>query len=332
MPPLSIWVASSGAAGMERQGLSIALAVRDRLASVRAVDVKVSRLAQMGWRGALPLWAQGDLRSCLAPDEAAMLRAGPFPDLWIGTGRASLGLSIGLRRWSGGKTLVVQTQDPRAPRNLFDLIVPPLHDGLAGENVLPIIGAPVYFAPDAIAQAKTAAAAIMARPGQKLLVAIGGGYRRRAFAPALFDAWVDDLQRLATAGAQLLITTSRRTPPFIAAKLEALRAMPGNMVWRGPPDGPNPYLAFLVSADAALVTPDSVNMSMDAAFFGLPIHWWTPPNAPAKFAAFYADLIARDQALWFGGEIDFRRRPAFQEIERVVDRVLAELRRRGAIA
>jgi mitochondrial fission protein ELM1 len=44
--------------------------------------------------------------------------------------------------WSGGKTFVVQTQDPRAPLDRFDLVIPPQHDGLTGPNVFPILAPP----------------------------------------------------------------------------------------------------------------------------------------------------------------------------------------------
>jgi mitochondrial fission protein ELM1 len=65
-----------------------------------------------------------------------------WPDLWIAAGRATLPLSIRAKRWSGGKTFVVQIQDPRVPPQMFDLVIPPKHDRLSGDNILPITGSP----------------------------------------------------------------------------------------------------------------------------------------------------------------------------------------------
>ena len=64
-----------------------------------------------------------------------------WPDIWIGCGRASIPLSIGVRQWSHRRTFVVQLQDPRVNPREFDVVVPPIHDGLEGQNVLPIVGA-----------------------------------------------------------------------------------------------------------------------------------------------------------------------------------------------
>jgi mitochondrial fission protein ELM1 len=50
-----------------------------------------------------------------------------WPDLWIATGRATLPLSARVRERSGGKTFVVQTQDPRWRNGVYDLVVAPAH-------------------------------------------------------------------------------------------------------------------------------------------------------------------------------------------------------------
>ena len=54
---------------------------------------------------------------------------------------ASIPFALGMRAWSRGRTFVVQLQDPRVNPREFDVVVPPIHDGLEGANVLPIVGA-----------------------------------------------------------------------------------------------------------------------------------------------------------------------------------------------
>src|SRR6185369_13838889 len=127
--PLNIWAVSDGRDGIEAQVVGLAEAV----ARLRPAQVTVRRIA---WR-----WGLGRLPWRIIP-RAALQADGPvgppWPDIWIGAGRASLPLSTRVRGWSGGRTFVVQTQDPGEAKPELDLIVPPLHDELTGENVFPI--------------------------------------------------------------------------------------------------------------------------------------------------------------------------------------------------
>ena len=68
-------------------------------------------------------------------------------------------------------------------------------------------------------------------------------------------------------------------------------------------DGPNPYLAWLAQAEAALVTEDSTNMMTDAAFFGIPIHLIKLEGGDAKFDRLHAAFIERGAARWFSGSL-----------------------------
>ncbi len=134
-PHLTIWAVSDGRIGIEAQVLGLAEAV----ARQRPAKIVLKRI---GWKGSF-----GRPLSALIPFPRLMLRADsaiapPWPDLWIGAGRASLPLSRRVRRWSGGRTVVVQVQDPRHNLAAFDLVVPPVHDDLTGPNVFPIVGAP----------------------------------------------------------------------------------------------------------------------------------------------------------------------------------------------
>src|SRR5512143_1620093 len=91
--PMIIWAVSDGRAGIENQVLGLAEAVARRTpALIVAKTVRWNRL--VAW-----------LPPTLNPAPAAWMNAdaairAPWPDLWIGAGRASLPLSIRVKRWS----------------------------------------------------------------------------------------------------------------------------------------------------------------------------------------------------------------------------------------
>ena len=129
--PLRVWAVSDGRAGIEAQALGLAQAV----ARLRPAEVTPKRVR---WK-----WGLGRLPWRLIPPAALAADAAiapPWPDIWIAAGRATLPLSTRMRRWSGGRTFVVQLQDPRTSLAPFDLVIPPEHDGLEGACVFPIIG------------------------------------------------------------------------------------------------------------------------------------------------------------------------------------------------
>ena len=318
--PLTIWAVSDGRAGIENQALGLAEAV----ARQAPADVVVKRV---GWRGPLgrlptgllnvapPSWATGD------PIEP------PWPDLWIGAGRAVLPLSIRMRRLSGGRTFVVQTQDPRLPSRLFDLVVPPEHDGLTGPNVFPILGSPQRVTPDRLdAEAAPFTSRIDALAGPKVAVLIGG--RSRAFdLPPQRGAALGRSVRLAlqAAGASVLATFSRRTPADARhAIAKELEAMPG-WIWDG--EGANPYFAFLAAADVILVTEDSINMAAEAASTGKPVYFLPMLGGSERIARFHEALRARGASRLFEGRLDRWTYEPLRETERAAAEVL---RRMGA--
>ncbi len=135
-PPLDIRVVTDGRTGIEAQALGLAEAV----AALTPATISVRRVRWRPWLRRLPTrlvpWPE------LVLDPAGDALAAPWPDLWIGNGRLSVPASIAVRRRSGGRSFVVQLQDPLRPSRLFDLVIPPAHDGLSGPDMFPILGAP----------------------------------------------------------------------------------------------------------------------------------------------------------------------------------------------
>ena len=138
---LTIWAVHDGRAGIESQVLGLAEAV----ARLRPAEVVDKRLKFKGLYGKLPAPLQLSPRQFLAADSAKL--EPPWPDLWIGAGRTAVTFALCIRGWSQKKTFVVQVQDPRWPAQMFDLVVPPRHDRLAGDNVVAITGSPHRVTP-----------------------------------------------------------------------------------------------------------------------------------------------------------------------------------------
>jgi mitochondrial fission protein ELM1 len=318
--PLAVWVVSDGRAGIENQALGLAEAVQ-RLTPV-AITIKRIRWRPRADR--LPVFLKSPALLDPSSDRMEPEPGQAWPDLWIATGRATLPLSLAARRRSGGRTFVVQTQDPRLSPSRFDMVVAPAHDELAGDNVFRITGSPHRVTPARIA----AAAADMADriaplPRPHVAVLVGG----RSAAFDLTETHAADLaDRIAravrAAGGSLLLTFSRRTPAAArAVMVDRLGKLPG-LIWDD--TGPNPYFAFLGAADHVLVTEDSANMAAEAAATGRPVHIlpMLPRKPGTKFTRLHADLEGRGATRPFDGTLPVWTYPPLVETDLAARAVL----------
>lgn len=324
-PPLLIQVVSDGRIGMENQALGLAEAVA-RLVPAR-IDVRRVRWRPLFDRlpSALKIPAMLDP----AGDTPFPGPGQPWPDLWIGTGRATLPLGLWAKVRSGGRTRVIQTQDPRWRTADFDMVVAPRHDGVQGPNILSITGSPHRITPERLAEAATAfAETIDALPRPRVAVLIGG--RSRAFDLTRSHA-VDLAWRVGDAvdavKGSMMVTFSRRTPEEAKADFSIESTDIPRLIWDG--IGPNPYFAFLAAADHILVTEDSANMAAEAASTGKPVHILPMiARKPAgKFARLHADLRDLGAARPFDGSLEPWSYPPLAETDRaaraIVDRFVS---------
>jgi mitochondrial fission protein ELM1 len=292
--PLTIWAVSDGRTGIANQALGLAEAV----ARLRPAVVETKVVTWKGRIGRLPALLNLFPRRSLEPQSGI---APPWPDLWIAAGRATLPLSIRLRRWSKGATYVVQIQDPRLPSAMFDVVVPPKHDKVHGDNVVAITGSPHRVTPQRLASEYAAfAAQLDTLPRPRVAVLIGGKSKAFNLSPTRAAAMAHEIQQpLDQAGGSLMLSFSRRTPDDAKALLAArLRDVPG-LIWDG--TGPNPYFAFLHAADYILVTEDSANMAAEAAATGKPVFILAMDGDHLKFRALHEDLERLGAARPFGG-------------------------------
>lgn len=325
----SIWVVSDGRAGIERQALSLARALGEthrwaRLHHIRsdAHRDEPLRLNPKGWQ--VPLAPDKWIMplSALPREQRNMLKA-PWPDVWIATGRRSIPYSRQMKEWSGGRTLVVQTQDPRTDLAPYDLVIPPEHDGLIGPNVFPILGPPTYFPMDDVEDAHLRFGDLTAQTGTRVLVSIGGDSNTHKMTEEKVAEIEASLRKLAAGGLRLWITVSRRTPELARARLRAMAGEVGAAFWESEAvDGPNPYLAFLSLCDAALVTEDSANMLADPAYFGKPTHIIRLEGSSPRFDKLHQGFIKRGAARWFEGKIDLWTCEPVREVERAADEIV----------
>lgn len=321
---LSIWVVSDGRAGIENQALGLAEAVQ----RLTPAELTIKRVQ---WRPLFDKLPVG-LKTSAMLGPASDLMIAPWPDLWIASGRASLPLSLAVRRWSDGGTFVVQTQDPRLSPARFDMVVAPAHDGLSGDNVFEIIGSPHRITPQRIAAAAPGFASVLdTLPRPRIAVLIGG--RSKAFdLPVAHAADLADRIALAIreAGGSVMLTFSRRTPPDAQAVIRrSLRPVPG-VIWDG--QGPNPLFAYLHAADHVLVTEDSANMAAEAASTGRPVHILPMPlragQTGGKFARLHADLAGHGAIRPFDGTFEPWTYEPLAETDRAAQAVLEAMRAR----
>lgn len=319
--PLTIWAVSDGRAGIEAQAVGLAQAIARR----RPATIEVKTVRWKGRWGRLP-WRLIPL-SALEPQSAI---APPWPDVWIGAGRATLPLSTRVRSWSQGRTFVVQVQHPRTALSHYDLVVPPRHDGLTGPNVLPITGAPQRLTPERLAQDLARFAdRIRPLPAPRVAVLIGGKSKAHDLPPGRAAAMGAEIaQAVSRAHGSVLVTFSRRTPePAKRALAEALSPLPG---WIWDETGENPYFAFLAAADVILVTEDSTNLATEAAFTGKPVQLLSMDGRSRKLASFHADLAERGALRSFRGRLETWAYPPLDETARAAEEVLRRLDARAA--
>lgn len=314
--PLNVWAVTDGRAGIENQALGLAEAI-GRRAPAR-VTVKRVRLRTP--------WSWGPPGFIPAPRQALSLGSdpieAPWPDIWIGCGRASIPFSMGVRKWSRGRTFVAQLQDPRINPREFDVVVPPIHDGLEGQNVLPIVGACHRVTPERLEQAQLDyPQALVDLPQPRFAVLIGGKSKRQDIGGKRARAIADTLAQVQRAtGGTLMATLSRRTKSAARAAFTAWLAPHCAVFYDG--EGLNPYFALLASADCIFVTADSVNMATEAAATGKPIYVLDVDGGGGKLDRFHQSLIKRGCARPFQGRLESWTYPPLLETDRVAAAVL----------
>lgn len=326
---LDCWVVSDGRAGIEIPALGLAEAIARKL-PLHIVTKRI--VVKAPWRS-LPRQLWGEPFSKLS-SEGALLRP-PYPDLWIACGRASVPFTMAAKE-RNPSTFTVHVQNPRAPLGAFDLVIPPTHDGVRGDNVFPIVGSPGRVTRERLqTDAARLAPALDHVPKPRVAVLLGGANKAYRFTRKRREKIAATLRSLSENGAGLMITPSRRTEPeTIRAIAEALAGR-SYFLWDGAPVAglDNPYFGMLGLADHVLVTADSVNMTVEAALTGKPVQILALDTADAaaaeKFARFQKELRERRIARFFSDRLRRWSYAPLDETARAADEVIRRLQSRA---
>jgi uncharacterized protein len=309
-----VWAISDGRAGLEAQIVGLAEAIG------LPFETKIVQ----------PRWPWTMLPVTAWPAPFAALRPGsspltpPWPDLVIGCGWRSIPYMLAIKKLSGGKTLTVQTQDPRIRPDLFDVVVAPEHDRTRGDNVFAILGSPNRVTPEKLSAAAEEWRESFANlPKPRVAVLIGGTSKAYRLTPGRMREIADDLKALQKSGAGLMITTSRRTGSEQIKVLKEVMRDTGAILWTG--EGPNPYFGMLGLADAILVTADSTNMITEAATTGKPVHILALLRGSMKFGRFHEALVDRGIVRPFSGRLEKWTYPPLAETARAAEYIRSKL-------
>lgn len=315
--PLNVWIVTDGRAGIEAQALGLAEAIARR-APISLTTKRVRIRTPYSWlpAGFVP-----------APKQALTIESdpiqAPWPDIFIGCGRASIPIAMGVREWSNGKTFVVQLQDPRVNPREFDVVIPPMHDGLEGQNVLPIVGACNRITQERLERAVSEykPANLEDLPGPRFAILIGGKSKRQDISPERARSISDSLAAVQReTGGTLMATLSRRTSA--AARMQFRTWLAPHCAVFYEDEGANPYPAILGVADHIFVTADSVNMATEAAATGKPVHILAVDGQLGKLAKFHQSLARRGCARPFNGKLETWSYPPLLETDRAASAVL----------
>jgi uncharacterized protein len=288
----SCWVLTDGKAGDEAQCLGVA----ERL-GLTAELRRVTPRPPWVW-----LMPRGPIDPAEAPDQPQSPISPPFPDMVIASGRRAVAYLRRIRKEAAGKTLTVFLKDPGTGPDTADVIWVPAHDRLRGPNVLATLTSPHRISPERLASARSVLPAWLSKGRTHVGVMLGGNSRHHRFTEADTANLTFVLAAMASAGARLIVTPSRRTPPALAAAVARICHDGEGFFWDG--SGENPYIAILAHADHLVVTADSVNMLGEAAATGKPIHLFTPSGGHTKISSFVRGLELHGAVRTLSGRLE----------------------------
>ncbi|MEK9723005.1 MAG: mitochondrial fission ELM1 family protein [Rhodospirillaceae bacterium] len=315
----SIWVLADDRAGNRAQALGVAEAL-GRPYVVK--DLAYGALA------ALP--------NALAPSGFATLDAesrsgleAPWPDLVIAAGRRTAPITREIKRLGEGRPKLVQIMNPGGSLGDFALVGVPAHDPpVIGANVVTMVGSPHGLTAAKLAEARAAWAPRLTHlPAPRIALIVGGSTRRRDFSPAMARDLAARAGKLATdAGGSLMVTTSRRSG---AAADVLLAALPDpKHVFRWGDEGDNPYTGYLASADAVIVTGESMSMCSEACAGTGPVYVYAPQGLiTPKHGRFHDALYAGGYARPLGEGLTEWSHPPLDPAAEIVK----AMRRKGVV-
>ena len=315
-----IWVLQDPRAGTSAQAIGIAERIGLPFRCIKMAWTWKAHMAALIPHGSL---------IGVTPDFPLELPPGEVPTLVISAGRRSAPVALWLKSRFGCR--LVHCMSPGwtrlFDRDSFDLLVTPAHDKPSpAPNVMPILGASHRVSPLVLTQAEIAWHERLAHlPHPRVALIVGGKIRSVGMPPALAHQLGRDVALLAVGmGGSVMATTSRRTGQEASDALAEGLGPALHVLYRwGEPDE-NPYLGYLATADAIVVTADSVSMISEACATEAPVFVALPELAGPKHRMLIETLVQAGQVRPFHQILSPWERQPLDESGRVAD----EIRRR----
>jgi mitochondrial fission protein ELM1 len=264
--PPEIWVVLTHAVGDNDQCLALAEALGRR--TVRTIS--------LDWPESCAAFDRAQIKELLQENaQGRMWRASmglhaPWPRMVICCGRRGDSLAFWIRQQSEGITKVVAIGRARAALANYDLVVAP------PQYLLPeranVVRLPISMARARTGTCAEAPAELAKAPKPWFTLLLGGPVKQFiASEPALKQVAL--LAQLAADryGGSVIVSTSRRTPPWMLAAAESELTVPTIYRWSARNVG-NPYATLLQRSAAVFVTADSMSMIRDACHCGAPTY------------------------------------------------------------
>jgi len=321
------WVVSNGRAGTQNQALGLAEALARRL----PMKIAVKQIKLRAPWPSLPRFLWRDPFALLSA-EKNLLRP-PFPDLWIAAGADTVPFTIEVKK-QAPRTFTIQTQHPRVGLDRFDLVVPPTHDKLEGDNVIATLGAPCRINSETIATAlETTDDWFDGLTPPMAAIMIGGDSRTLTLDGHVMSRIARLIRTLRKKGFSVIVSRSRRTHAGLWQGLRSRFADDQVRFYDGAEGGSvfNPYPALLGMVKLVFVTEDSVNMVSEAAGAGVPVYTISLPGKLGKFRTLYQALARRGIVRRFRGEICSWQCEPLDEANRIAPQIVERFKafRRG---
>jgi mitochondrial fission protein ELM1 len=312
-----VWVLDDPRAGTAAQAIGIAERLGVPFVRIPLTWNWMAHVAGLGrWGSLFGLGASARAGMVGRLPEAAA------PALVISSGSRSAAVALWLKERYGCR--IVHCMRPGIGGLLcfpqFDLLVIPRHDRPPkGANVLPVLGAPHRVSPLILRQAEAAWRERLAHlPHPRVALLVGGPIHGTEMVPALAHRLGRTVARLtAERGGAVLATTSRRTGTEATDALAAGLSRTLHVLYRWGEPGENPYLGFLASADAIVVTADSVSMISEACATTAPVLVALPELAGSRHHRLIATLQRAGQVRLLGSDLSPWPRGQLDEAERV---------------
>jgi mitochondrial fission protein ELM1 len=336
-PDATVWVLDDPRAGTSAQAIGIAERLGVPFRRIALSWNWMAHVAGLARHGSLlgvaqPMRGEEQVQTLTrGTGPAAWLRGTPMlgegPKLIISSGARSAAVALWLKQRFACH--VVHSMRPGLAGLLradsYELLVLPEHDRPARQpNIFPVLGAPHRVSPLALRHAAAAwheRLAHLPRPHVALLV--GGPVRGMDMQPALAHLLGRKVARMTAArGGSVLATTSRRTGREASDALAAGLSASMHLLYRWGEPGDNPYLGFLASADAVVVTADSVSMLSEACATSAPVFSAVPELAGTRHRRLLGALHEAALVRPLGNDLNAWPRGRLDEAGRVAEEIL----------